>query len=167
MLKKWWKNPETKKQVIAKISKSVKASLKEKYSWDRVFLNKYYINKNGCFIYLGSLNSEGYGRTSFKGKVVGSHRLSYELKKGKLNDSKIFVCHSCDNPSCINPEHLWLGTHSENMIDMMKKNRGSISTLSQDQREQIKKTYPTKNMIELSVFYKVPTRVISFIINNA
>lgn len=166
MKKKWWKDPSTKKIVVAKISKAVKAGLKNKYSWDSVFNGKYKIDKNNCFIYQGSLNEKGYGRTCFKSKVVGSHRLSFELKNGRINDSQLFVCHSCDKPSCINPDHLWLGTHTENMNDMMSKNRGSIAKLSLCDKENIKKIYPQKNIIELSVQYKVPTRVISFVLNN-
>lgn len=166
MKKKWWKNEDTKKEVTNKISKSVKLALKKRYSWESVFSGLYKKNKNGCFIYTGSLSKDGYGRTSFRGKVVGSHRLSFQLKNGFINDRTKFVCHTCDNPMCINPKHLWLGTHSENMDDMMRKNRGSISRLSQEQKDDIKKSYPQKNMIELSVEHKVPTRVISFVINN-
>lgn len=166
MKKKWWADPKTKKEVTNKISIAVKAGLKKRYSWSRVFENKYTISKTGCFLYNGSTNIKGYGRTCFRNKVVGSHRLSYELTNGAINDRTIFVCHSCDNPSCINPKHLWLGTHSENMNDMMKKNRGSISRLSKEQKDTIKTLYPSKNMIELSVMYGVPTRVISFILES-
>lgn len=166
MNKKWWKNSHTKKQVILKISKSVKASLKKRYSWETIFNGRYLVDKNNCFIYTGSLNEKGYGRTSFKGKVVGSHRLSYELKNGKINNSQILVCHSCNNPSCINPDHLWLGTNAENMNNMMSKNRGSISRLTIEDKQNIKNSYPEKSIIKLSVDYAVPTRVISFILKS-
>jgi hypothetical protein len=164
MKKKWWKKNESRKEVISKISTAIKAS---RPSWNSVFSGRYEKTENGCFIYTGLLSKNGYGRISFKGKVVGSHRLSFELKNGFINDRTKFVCHTCDNPACINPEHLWLGTHTESMNNIMEKNRGSISRLSPEQKNDIKKSYPQKNIIELSVQYGVPTRVISFIIKTA
>lgn len=63
-----------------------------------------------------------YGRIRVDGKQHLSHRVSWELHRGVIPDG-MFVCHRCDNPRCINPEHLFLGTHSANMADMSRKGR--------------------------------------------
>ena len=64
----------------------------------------------------------GYGRTTYKGKNWTTHRLMYYLTKGKI-PQKMCVLHKCDNPLCINPEHLFLGTQGDNMRDMHQKKR--------------------------------------------
>jgi hypothetical protein len=78
---------------------------------------------NQCWIWKGCKNPRGYGRfTLTKGKMVFTHRLMYELKNGEIPKGML-VCHTCDNPSCVNPNHLWLGTHKENHQDMVSKGR--------------------------------------------
>lgn len=77
----------------------------------------------GCHIWTSDKTNGGYGRFFFKGQARFAHRIAYMLYKGEINQLR--VCHSCDNPSCVNPDHLFLGTSLDNTTDMMNKNRGN------------------------------------------
>lgn len=77
----------------------------------------------GCFIWLGSIKkNNSYGCFRIKRKTKLAHRVSWEIANGKIPKG-MNVLHSCDTPSCINPDHLFLGTQQENIADMKKKNR--------------------------------------------
>ncbi len=75
-----------------------------------------------CWNWNSSKDGGGYGQTNIGSEKIKAHRLSYELFKGEITDN-LLVCHGCDNPSCVNPEHLWLGTNKDNMKDMHDKGR--------------------------------------------
>lgn len=80
-----------------------------------------HIQKNGgdsCWIWMGSLGTNGYGQ--FGGKRA--HRIAYETANGPL-PAGLYVCHRCDNPRCVRPEHLFLGTQRDNIHDAMRKGR--------------------------------------------
>ena len=81
------------------------------------------VPESGCWIWIAACNSHGYGHFRRNGRHVKAHRKSLEIKLGRELPQSKFVCHACDTPQCINPDHLFLGTHTENMKDMDAKGR--------------------------------------------
>lgn len=84
-----------------------------------------------CWPWLGRCNPPpaNYGRFTIAGRRVLAHRTEYELAKGPL-DVGLFACHSCDNPPCCNPAHLFPGTHQDNISDMWSKGRSGVDKRS-------------------------------------
>jgi hypothetical protein len=80
-----------------------------------------------CWNWLASCGYRNYGKFRLGNTYVGAHRMAYALSNGYKNyydlPKDMNVCHSCDNPACCNPNHLFLGTFSDNMNDMINKKR--------------------------------------------
>lgn len=75
----------------------------------------------GCWEWMGTRDPSGYGLTYF-GAALKAYRVAWELTHGPI-PAGLHVCHACDNPPCCRPDHLWLGTHRDNMDDMVAKGR--------------------------------------------
>jgi hypothetical protein len=75
-----------------------------------------------CWIWTGAKGTEGYGLFKIDGKNKRAHRVAWELENGPIL-ATLCVCHTCDNPSCVNPKHLFLGTRNDNTQDCIRKGR--------------------------------------------
>lgn len=81
------------------------------------------ISDSGCWEWQGFVNPfTGYVDTSYRGKSIKAHRLMHGLVKGQVPQG-MDCCHTCDNRKCINPDHLWIGTRKQNLLDASAKGR--------------------------------------------
>lgn len=84
-----------------------------------------------CWIWTGARDTRGYGNfmviVDGRKRYFKAHRIAFELVKGEIPEG-MYVMHSCDNPSCVNPEHLSAGTAHDNHVDMMTRQRGTLGT---------------------------------------
>lgn len=133
-------------------------ALSHKYTAEYRFW--YYTDKKGpddCWNWKGSLcGRDGRGRLRVSGENVYAHVFSYQLHIGDIPVG-IRILHKCDNPRCVNPAHLFLGTHSDNMKDAYKKRRKSNSgvknpkaKLTEEQVREIRRRYPKEGGVKLA-----------------
>jgi hypothetical protein len=86
------------------------------------FMAKVKVADDGCWLWTGSRDEDGYGRFRFHGPKRRAHRVSWELHRGEIPDGLI-VCHRCDVPGCVNPSHLFVGSVTDNVRDRDAKGR--------------------------------------------
>jgi hypothetical protein len=79
---------------------------------------------DGCWLWRGALNTQGYGNLRRDGKWHRAHRYAYELEHGPIPPG-MELCHRCDNPLCVRPSHMFVGTHLDNVRDMQAKRRNA------------------------------------------
>jgi len=124
-----------------------------------------------CHWWNASIDKWGYGRIGVGGRNALAHRAIYEFLYGEVS-KELVICHSCDNPSCVNPDHLFVGTHADNVKDRNTKHRQAIgervgsSRLSESQVIEIRELKGTYSNVKIAEIYDVAPNTINAIISR-
>lgn len=124
---------------------------------------------NGCWLWVGHRNPVSqYGRLGWRGSIAYAHRWMWRMVYGEI-PKEMHVLHKCDNPPCVNPAHLWLGTHADNMRDREAKRRGPYERrkLSEDDARACKTRHKAgESCPSLARGYSVSASVIYALISG-
>ncbi len=131
------------------------------------------VDADGCIPWMGNLNSAGYGLVGMGAsqRAMRAHRVAYQLFKGPVA-SGVVVMHRCDNPRCVNADHLQLGTHSDNHADMVSKlrhnhgERSYFAKLTEEQVREIRRRSKGTSQGDLAESYGVSRQTIARIISR-
>lgn len=141
--------------------------------WAKV--QKLSLSNGGCWVWTGSLDKDMYGKFHLSGNVtkrdVRAHQYSWELAHGLTVSNGILICHKCDHPYCVNPDHLFLGSHADNHADRDAKGRQArgikqhLAKLTEEKVRQIRELRELKVTIpQLSRLFLVSASTIGSIV---
>lgn len=122
-----------------------------------------------CLIWTGCLNTDGYARVSHKGNSNGKvHRIIYQELHPEEDVSGKVIRHTCDTPSCINPQHLLSGTPTDNAVDKCVRGRDVLAKLTEEQALQIRALYSTGSYTqkELGNLFNINHRTVHYVIKH-
>jgi hypothetical protein len=112
---------------------------------------------DGCWEWTAARDGAGYGYFKLEGECQLAHRVAYRLARGSISEGA-HVCHHCDNPGCVNPDHLFLGTHQDNMDDKTRKGRAQgarpgethhLAKLTEERVREIRQAEGTQQQIAI------------------
>ena len=131
--------------------------------WSRV------LKTETCWIFKGNKDKDGYGVFWFENKAMRAHRFAYLISKG--DPGKKLVCHSCDRPECVNPDHLWCGTAKDNFYDCISKGRAPKTRsrgphLRLTSEQVIKIMSMPENVADISRQLKIPYGTVYDVVNG-
>jgi len=117
----------------------------------KINYEKYVIKKDGCWLWNGVVDKDGYGQLPCGYHKQGkAHRISWLLHKGEIPNGML-ICHSCDNPPCTNPDHLFLGTIKENNEDSRKKGRLALGVKNRNSKLDEKSVIEIRNLLKIGI----------------
>jgi hypothetical protein len=120
---------------------------------------------DSCWLWMGARHAFGYGMFAYSpDRIMTAHRASWIITHGVIGPN-LQVCHSCDNPPCINPAHLFLGTKADNSRDMAVKARGTAK-FSHAQIREIRSLTPTLTQRQIAKRFGVSQPAIGFILRR-
>lgn len=125
---------------------------------------------NGCWHWQGMKDKDGYGKIKINNKRTSAHRLSMIMVHGDIPENN-WVLHKCDNPSCVNPEHLYFGSPSQNSLDRENRKRGrplkgennGFNKLNDSAVLAIRKLFGVKKQTEIAEMFGVSPGLVSYI----
>lgn len=134
---------------------------------------KIVVASSGCHEWTGVMNNNGYGQFNVSGRKTLAHRIAWELSNGPIPEG-MCVLHTCDNPACCNPAHLWIGTQIDNIRDMESKGRArrsgsnhGRSKLTEDDVRKIRELHEKGwRHKSIAVMFGVIQQNISMIVNR-